>query len=342
MIKKLNFAGRWYPIIRVLTRKKLELKPPLPKIVAIDPTPGICNLRCPLCPTGNNTINFEKKMIEYENFTKILDKVHSATSLQMFSWGESLLHPKICEMIGYASKKGLSIDIHSNFSLKLSEEFLEKLVKSGLTNLTLSIDGASQETYEKYRRNGNFSTVLENMEKISRIKKMLGSQKPNVIWKFVVNKYNEHEVEKARNMAESFGFDFRTSVFTLVDDVVDLPTQQYDKNRALELIDEWMPSEKYVYEPYKNLKDGKNSESLYGGHCTFLWDAIYVNPDGSVYPCCFATSPKSSFGNILTQPLEEIWNSSDYLYSRNLFTKEKFEGKVNNICTGCTNFKRVR
>jgi len=82
MIKKLNFAGRWYPIIRVLTRKKLELKPPLPKIVAIDPTPGICNLRCPLCPTGNNTINFEKKMIEYENFTKILDKVHSATSLR--------------------------------------------------------------------------------------------------------------------------------------------------------------------------------------------------------------------------------------------------------------------
>ncbi len=342
MIKKLNFSGRWDPIIRVITRKKLDMRPALPKIVAIDPMPGICNLRCPLCPTGNGTIEAAKKMLEFDVFTKILEKVHSAKTLHLFRWGESLAHPKICEMIKFASDKGLSVYIHSNFSLKLSDEFFEKLVNSGLADLTLSVDGVSQEAYEKYRKNGSIELVLENMKKLSEAKKRLGKETPKVTWKFVVNKFNEHEIGKARIIAESFGFDFRTSIITLVDDVPDVPMQQYSKEQMSGLIDEWMPSEKNIYQPYKDIKDGKESESLYGGHCTFLWDSIYVNPDGSVYPCCFATSPKSSFGNILTQSLEEIWYSDNYLYSRNLFTKEKFDGEVKNVCTGCYNFERVR
>ena len=48
---------------------------------------------------------------------------------------------------------------------------LETLVKYRFTGLTFSIDGTSQETYEKYRRNGNFNNVIENIKKIKFTKR---------------------------------------------------------------------------------------------------------------------------------------------------------------------------
>jgi radical SAM protein with 4Fe4S-binding SPASM domain len=42
--------------------------------------------------------------------------------------------------------------------------------------------------------------------------------------------------------------------------------------------------------------------------CLCVWERPYIHSDGTVLPCCKAGS-RDSLGNILRQPISEIWNS---------------------------------
>ena len=80
---------------------------------------NICNLECPLCITGQR---IQKKILghmPFELFKDIIDKVHPyAKQVQLYSWGESLLHPNFIEMMEYCSSFSFETEISSNLSLK--------------------------------------------------------------------------------------------------------------------------------------------------------------------------------------------------------------------------------
>jgi len=72
--------------------------------------------------------------------------------LDLFNWGEPLLDPNLEELVRIASARRIVTNVSSNLSLPLSDERIESLVKSGLCQLVVSLDGTSQETYQNYRR----------------------------------------------------------------------------------------------------------------------------------------------------------------------------------------------
>ena len=82
--------------------------------------------------------------------------------LEAFHWGEPLLSPHIDTMIEAASARGIATTINTNFSVPFDRARAERLVASGLTELTVSIDGAHQATYEQYRVRGDLERVLHN------------------------------------------------------------------------------------------------------------------------------------------------------------------------------------
>ena len=65
-------------------------------------------------------------------------------------------------------------------------------VIKNLTQLGVSIDGASKETYEKLRLGGKWNKINENLECISRLKEQYNFR---FILHFVVQKDNYHEME---------------------------------------------------------------------------------------------------------------------------------------------------
>ena len=73
-----------------------------------------------------------------------------------------------------------------------------------LTELGVSIDGASKETYEKLRLGGKWDNINRNLECIANLK-----QKHNFkfILHFVVQKDNYHEMEKIIDLGEQYGAD---------------------------------------------------------------------------------------------------------------------------------------
>ena len=49
---------------------------PPPKHIVIDPV-NICNLNCPLCPTGTKKINYKKCIMSLTAFKTIINKIPS-------------------------------------------------------------------------------------------------------------------------------------------------------------------------------------------------------------------------------------------------------------------------
>jgi MoaA/NifB/PqqE/SkfB family radical SAM enzyme len=62
-------------------------------------------------------------------------------------------------MIAAATARGIATKLNTNFSLPFDAARAERLVRAGLTTLTVSIDGAHQPTYERYRVRGDLETV---------------------------------------------------------------------------------------------------------------------------------------------------------------------------------------
>ena len=89
---------------------------------------------------------------------------------------------------------------------------LEALVKYKVRAVLCSIDGASQETYQVYRRRGNLDTVIANIRKINHYKQLHRSGFPMLGWQFVVFGHNEHEIPVARELAKSLGMVFSTKI----------------------------------------------------------------------------------------------------------------------------------
>jgi len=307
-------------------------KVPLPLNIVIE-TGNICNLKCSLCPTGLNLIK-DKGYMSFENFKTIINKFPKLLRIELYNWGEPFLNPQIFEMIIYAKNKNIQSEIHTNFSFIKEDVFFEKLAQSGLNYLTISLDGASQETYTQFRINGCFDTVINNIKKLKAAKNKFKTTLPKITWKFIVNKYNEHEIEAARNMAIELGIVFKTALIGLSEDVPDISLAE-----ALEIRkNKWLPKN-IMYIKKQHLYSSANYYS--DDSCPFLFSGPLINYNGDVYPCCLLTQSENAFGNILNQSLEEIWNNQKFRSSRALFSNPISKTQeVLTICKNCNNYKK--
>ena len=115
-----------------------------PPAVMIEPT-NICNLKCPLCPSGNGTLSRQRGMMSLCDFKSIVDQIHHKVGmLILWNQGEPYLNPEFNQMVAYAAGKKLYTMTSTNASLPLDHE---AIVRSGLDRIIISMDGISEETY---------------------------------------------------------------------------------------------------------------------------------------------------------------------------------------------------
>lgn len=306
---------------------------PLPRSIIIDPVNN-CNLHCPFCPTGAGKLNYEKTIMSFNIFKKIIDKMPQVKYISLFNWGEPFLNPDLFAMIKYAKKRSIRVAVDSHFSLRKEMNFFRDIVQSRLDLLKISLDGASQATYSKYRRGGNFNLVINNIKTLISFKNKLKSSKPKIIWKFIINRFNEREIKKALKMAFNLGVEFKLHKMGLGDDNPDVAYGLSINDR----IKYWLPrNRKYVFPYYRN----NYKKPLNNQPCYHLFRRIIINPDGKVFPCCYASDKNSVFGNLLIDSFYGIWNNEKYKFSRSLFTGEKYSGPITQtVCLNCGNFKK--
>jgi radical SAM protein with 4Fe4S-binding SPASM domain len=232
----------------------------------------------------------------------------TAFSVALYNWGEPFLNKQIFDMIAHSSEHAVGTTVHSNFNV-FNERMAVDAVQSGLTHIYLSIDGATQESYVKYRVKGDLVDVLDNLKLMTETKKRLKSRFPILTWKFLVFEHNRHEIESARRMAAEAGVD-AFEVFNATPVLTDINDQA---------------------KAFLESNETHTQKAL----CRSLWSGIYVGPQGDVLPCSLAFRAEESFGNLLTQDISEVWNNKNYVNARKMFSEKIFENEIPVPCNGC-------
>ena len=168
---------------------------------------NVCNLRCPLCPTGNTTIARKQAMLSFDQYKEVFDKIKEyALVVSFYNHGEPLLNPDVFSIIEHTHRNRVGTNISSNFNWPQPVD-INDFIRSGLDYVTVSLDGVTQEAYQQYRVRGEIAEVLDNLKRLISAKKALKSKTPFVEWQFIVFKHNEHEMDAARKMASEIGVD---------------------------------------------------------------------------------------------------------------------------------------
>jgi MoaA/NifB/PqqE/SkfB family radical SAM enzyme len=265
-----------------------------PPILMLEPT-NICNLRCPLCPTGNQTLQREKGMMELSLFRKVVDEVHPYTSIfLLWSQGEPFLNPHFLEMVRYAADHDIFTWVSTNANAEMDAE---AIVRSGMDSLIISLDGATQETYNQYRVNGDITKVWENVRNIVAWKKKLKSATPFLEWQFLMMKHNEHELALIQKLADELE----------VDAVVFKTVQIYEEAD----IERFLPINP-KYRRYKILNGNFQLKHGVKNRCIRLWIEPVINWNGDVSVCCFDKDIKYAVGNVRENSLASVFRGKSF------------------------------
>ena len=163
----------------------------------------LCQLKCPHCPTPAASGFLGKGKLSLDNFRKLLDANPQIQKVELGSKGEALLNDDLPGMLRYAHEKGVITSLNQGTNLNhASDEMLDAVVRYGMSLVRVSIDGVTQDIYERYRIGGNLATVIRNVEKINRLKKRYSMETPKLIFQFIVFAHNIHQMRQAAALAK--------------------------------------------------------------------------------------------------------------------------------------------
>ena len=293
----------------------------MPASISIEPTTA-CNLRCPQCPSGLRSFTRPTGMLSKELNKKVIQELKSSlTYITYYFQGEPYLNPDFLEMVHDASEANIYTATSTNAHY-LSPENALRTVESGLSRLIISIDGTTQETFEKYRVGGNLERVIEGTKNIIDARNKSGKG-PFLIWQFIVFDHNEEEIPKIKKLADEIG----------VDQLRIKTAQIYD----FETSDSLIPRDK-KYSRYKKEGDRYVIKNKLLNQCWRMWQGCVVTWDGKVVPCCFDKDASHRLGELKDQSFKSIWNSSSYQSFRKLILKSR---KNIDICQNCTEGTKI-
>jgi pyruvate-formate lyase-activating enzyme len=262
-----------------------------PSRLVIEPT-NVCNLRCPYCQTGAGRLGRRAALMPLEPYLKGLDEIGDYLLLvEVFNWGEPMLHPELPAIVAAASARGIATRVNTNLSIPFTSDDAERLVESGLTDLFVSVDGATQEVYERYRVGGDLARVVQNCRLVAEAKRRLGRDSPQLTLQFLEFPCNVEERDAMRRLAAELGM----RLFALRGAV---PDPQWEQRSG------WSPWF-LEHQPYP---------------CPFLWGQPVLAVNGKVAPCRGVFQSFDDFADLAASgSFQEAWNSDRYRTARGLF-----------------------
>ncbi|MHB8859453.1 MAG: heme b synthase [Thermoleophilia bacterium] len=136
---------------------------PAPRLVAWEVTRR-CNLSCRHCRAAANKGPYPGELSTEKAF-QIIDEIAAVGSpIVILTGGDPMLRENVFEIARYGTEKGLKM-VMSPCGTLLNEENARRLKESGIDRISLSVDGATAETHDAFRRvPGAFAEVMEGIE----------------------------------------------------------------------------------------------------------------------------------------------------------------------------------
>lgn len=186
---------------------------PLPSRLYIETT-AACNISCEqacCAPETGITRTRTAGMLDFELFRRVVDEAGpSLARIDFFNYGEAFLHKRAVEMCEYIKARVPQVYLYTSTNgLAFSEDQVRRLVRSGIDEVTFSIDGATPESYVKYRRRGDFARAVRNLRLAIEEKRGAGRDVPFINWRYILFTHNDSdaEMQAARALAADIGVD---------------------------------------------------------------------------------------------------------------------------------------
>jgi radical SAM protein with 4Fe4S-binding SPASM domain len=269
--------------------RTFQLRPPFP--IHVDYELSFkCNLKCPIClmslpPDERSNYGNPAQTLSLETVKGLIDEGAAKGQMAVGLNGicEPLLSPDLAEIVRYAREMGMLDVMFNTNGLLLDAAVARELVHAGLTRVMISLDAATQDTYDKIRVGSDFETVCRNIRQMVDIRNRLGKTLPIIRVSFCVTSLNEHELDDFIDQWQ---------------DTVDFfSIQQYGNTFDESRIDDGnrlFPKD-HPYHPDQTPRCGQP------------WKRVMIRHNGSVMPCCDASGLSLSMGNIYKQSLEDVW-----------------------------------
>lgn len=295
-----------------------------------------CNSRCIMC----NYWKFDKvKEVTTEEYKIFLNDAKEAGIRQVqFYGGEPLVRKDIFELVEFSRHLEMSPTIITN-GLLLTPKIAEKLVKSGLTHLTVSIQGLKDVHDRVMGMEGIYEKALGGIKAFMEIWKRENGTRPPVTVTAVLMKptlANEN-LQNLIKLTEDIGADFCMNIID-----PNVPYFGVDGQENLNIVREDIPLvNKLLDEMIKARKNGSTVISsslslLYFLKSYFVGDVkekdipcplgfytIFIDSEGNIHPC----SVLKPVGNIKKDKLKDIFQSQKW----QRITHDMFFHR----CTGC-------
>jgi len=220
-----------------------------------------CNLnKCALCfrsktPSPIPKLDLDPNVVKNCLTKELLNNLYSLSLVG--NVGDIMFYPYIFEILDYISNVGkddLVVCTDTNGSARSVswwEELGKKMKQIKSSHVRFCLDGL-EDTYSIYRIGGNYKKIIKNMSAFIK-----GGG--NAVWKFIVFKHNEHQIDEASKIAKELG----CCLFMVITSGV--------HNEILE--------ESTIYKQEQN-NEGVLCRSLDLKHIT-------IDADGEVMPCCY-------------------------------------------------------
>ncbi|MBC8277956.1 MAG: radical SAM protein [FCB group bacterium] len=290
--------------------RKLFFKAP-PLILMIEPT-NRCNFSCPLCDKGTGKLSRPEGSMSPEDQEEILKGAGPGLKMALlWNQGEPFINNKLTKMIGKLRERNVFTIVSTNGSLVSRNA--KDIVDSGLDELIISLDGSRRETYDLYRRGGDFDEIVAGVRRLAEVRG--DRNKPLISLQFLLLKHNVDEIEDFKRLKEETG----------ADRVLWKTVQVSSRSEA----DEYLP-EDTQYTRYEGRSDLRVKKK--GFDCRRIIYSAVIDWNGNLVPCCFDKDENHLIGNVLQQGFSKVWFSREMMK----FRQDIAAGNLPEMCHNCT------
>ena len=266
---------------------------------------NICDLHCVMCKQSQRP----KGYMDIQLAADILAEAAklNVKQIALHTVGESILHPKIGEIIRLSKQYDFYVylDVNGN---SLDQKKAEEIINAGLDSIKFSVDAATNDTYGKIRRGGDFTKVFENMKYLRSLRDEKKSSL-KLFTLFIISRDNEHELEQ-----------FKEIMRPVVDEI------QYNiLNNA---------AGRMRKEQFNEIQLEKFCVPNDLGLCANPFTRLVITWQGEVSMCCIDFNLDMHIGTYQRGNLMQIWNG-DRAWKVRRAMIEKREEDLPIICRSC-------
>lgn len=315
----------------------------LPKQVYLGLTQK-CNRSCSFCVSRT----FTPAILPLDAVRQLAEQLKNEVKIiALTGAGESLIHPDFWSVVDVLKEIIPDIQFKMNTSGITLPKVAERIVQEPFQNVTISLNAATQETYERFVGKG-FELVLDGIRSLVAARAATPRCTDlQITLSMVLMNSTIQELPSFVSKAFELGVEEIQGIYLMIYDkklAHESPWHQPERSNAFLAqaseraarigISARLPSRFKERETAAGSLQLSSLPTSQGQACIEPWGTIYLRPNGDIISCPYV---EKSLGNIFKTKFEKIWNGQEYTELR----KSLVTGNYWDMCRHCCGFNET-